>query len=178
MKIQDATKELSRKAGQLLTDATKLRQSAERTLSELRKLQNGFRQKEEAEREEKLREEQAKAISAQSKAWTMPDDVPEREEKPAAAPKQEAPKQETPKQEAPKQAAPVQETAVKETPKQEPAANAAPRAVRTDARTAPAARPGTAARPAAPQDRRPAFQQGQRTDAPAGMAQRGPRPAP
>ena len=166
MKIQDATKELSRKAGQLFTDATKLRQSAEKTLSELRKLQNGFRQKEEAEREEQLRREQEKAISAQSKAWTMPDDVPVKEETPVA-PKQEEAQKPTPTAEKP-----AEEKAA-------PAERPAPAAV-SAARPAPAVRPVQAARPAQGQERRPAQQQGQpfRTDSAAGTAPRGMRPAP
>ena len=81
MKVQDATKELSRRAAKLLGDVGSVRQAAEKTLAELRKIESGFVQKEEAEREEKRREEQQKALSAQSKAWTMPDDVPPVEEK-------------------------------------------------------------------------------------------------
>ena len=88
MKVQDATKELSRRAAKLLGDVTGVRTAAEKTLAELRKIENGFTQQQEAEREEKRREEQQKALSSQSKAWTMPDDVPveKAEEKaPAAA---------------------------------------------------------------------------------------------
>ncbi|MBP3657607.1 MAG: hypothetical protein J6K32_13070, partial [Clostridia bacterium] len=81
MKVQDATKELSRRAAKLLGDMTSVRSAAEKTLAELRKIENGFVQQEEAQREEKRREEQQKALSAQSKAWTMPDDVPAVEEK-------------------------------------------------------------------------------------------------
>ena len=77
MKVQDATKELSRRAAKLLGDVTGVRTAAEKTLAELRKIENGFTQQQEAEREEKRREEQQKALSSQSKAWTMPDDVPE-----------------------------------------------------------------------------------------------------
>ncbi|MBR5560605.1 MAG: hypothetical protein IKU73_04250, partial [Clostridia bacterium] len=76
MKVQDATKELSRRAAKLLGDVGSVRQAAEKTLAELRKIESGFMQREEAEREEKRREEQQKALSSQSKAWTMPDDVP------------------------------------------------------------------------------------------------------
>ena len=76
MKVQDATKELSRRAAKLLGDVTGVRTAAEKTLAELRKIENGFTQQQEAEREEKRREEQQKALSSQSKAWTMPDDVP------------------------------------------------------------------------------------------------------
>ena len=90
MKVQDATKELSRGAAKLLSDVASVRQQAEKTLAELRKIENGFMQQEEAQREEKRREEQEKALKSQSKAWTMPDDVPAAEEKkeapqPAAA---------------------------------------------------------------------------------------------
>ena len=76
MKVQDATKELSRRAAKLLGDVGGVRAAAEKTLAELRKIESSFMQREEAEREEKRREEQQKALSAQSKAWTMPDDVP------------------------------------------------------------------------------------------------------
>ena len=81
MKVQDATKELSRRAAKLLGDVGSVRSAAEKTLAELRKIESGFMQREEAEREEKRREEQQKALSSQSKAWTMPDDVPPVEEK-------------------------------------------------------------------------------------------------
>ena len=93
MKVQDATKELSRRAAKLLGDVTGVRTAAEKTLAELRKIENGFTQQQEAEREEKRREEQQKALSSQSKAWTMPDDVPvekteEKKEQPKPAAKQ------------------------------------------------------------------------------------------
>ena len=90
MKVQDATKELSRRAAKLLGDVGSVRAAAEKTLAELRKIESGFVQREEAEREEKRREEQQKALSSQSKAWTMPDDVPPVEEKKEE--KKEAPK--------------------------------------------------------------------------------------
>ena len=90
-RIQDATKELSQKAGKLLGDATRVRQSAEKTLSEMRRIADGFRQQAEAERQEKLRQEQQKAISQQTKAWTMPDDVPQTHEAPAPAPEADKP---------------------------------------------------------------------------------------
>ena len=62
MKVQDATKELSRRAAKLLGDVTGVRTAAEKTLAELRKIENGFTQQQEAEREEKRREEQQKAM--------------------------------------------------------------------------------------------------------------------
>ena len=107
MKVQDATKELSRRAAKLLGDVGSVRQAAEKTLAELRKIESGFVQREEAEREEKRREEQLKALSAQSKAWTMPDDVP------AAEPVKEEPKKEE-KKEAPQTAPKAEEKPVQE----------------------------------------------------------------
>ena len=52
MKVQDATKELSRRAAKLLGDVTGVRTAAEKTLAELRKIENGFTQQQEAERGE------------------------------------------------------------------------------------------------------------------------------
>lgn len=118
MKVQDATKELSRRAAKLLGDVTGVRTAAEKTLAELRKIESGFTQQQEAEREEKRREEQQKALSSQSKAWTMPDDVPEeKKEEKKAEPVQESKPVET---EA-KQAAPAPRT-----PQSAPAQNARP----------------------------------------------------
>ncbi|MED9821738.1 MAG: translation initiation factor IF-2 [Christensenellales bacterium] len=97
MKVQDATRELSRRAAKLLGDVGSVRAQAEKTLAELRKIENGFVQREEAEREEKRREEQQRALSAQSKAWTMPDDVPPAVEEKKAEPKEE--KKEAPRAE-------------------------------------------------------------------------------
>jgi len=114
MKVQDATKELSRRAAKLLGDVGSVRQAAEKTLAELRKIESGFMQREEAEREEKRREEQQKALSSQSKAWTMPDDVPpapvaqEKKEEKKEAPKAEEKPVEKP---AEKPAAPAEERA-------------------------------------------------------------------
>ena len=111
MKVQDATKELSRRAAKLLVDVTGVRTAAEKTLAELRKIESGFTQQQEAEREEKRREEQQKALSSQSKAWTMPDDVPEekKEEKKAEPVQESKPVETEAKQPAPApQSAPAQ----------------------------------------------------------------------
>ena len=108
MKVQDATKELSRRAAKLLGDVTGVRTAAEKTLAELRKIESGFTQQQEAEREEKRREEQQKALSSQSKAWTMPDDVPEekKEEKKAEPVQESKPVETEAKQVAPAPRAP------------------------------------------------------------------------
>ncbi len=149
MKVQDATKELSRGAAKLLSDVASVRQQAEKTLAELRKIENGFMQQEEAQREEKRREEQEKALKSQSKAWTMPDDVPAAEEK----------------KEAPQPAAAAQKSA--------PAAQAAPAAPSAPAaQAAPAARPAPAQRPMGQQQGRPAGQ-----GAPRAAQGGAPRPA-
>jgi len=152
MKVQDATKELSRRAAKLLGDVGSVRMAAEKTLAELRKIESGFVQREEAEREEKRREEQQRALSSHSKAWTMPDDVP------AAEPKKEEPKQEE-KKEAP-QTAPK----AAEKPEEKPAERPAPRAQQ-----------------AAPQGQRPMGQNGPRpmregNFQPRQPGQNGPRP--
>ena len=118
MKVQDATKELSRRAAKLLGDVTGVRTAAEKTLAELRKIESGFTQQQEAEREEKRREEQQKALSSQSKAWTMPDDVPEeKKEEKKAEPVQES----KPVEAEAKQAAPAPRA-----PQSAPAQNARP----------------------------------------------------
>ncbi len=103
IKVQEATKELSRRAAKLLGDVSSVRQAAEKTLAELRKLENGFTQKAEAEREEKRREEQQKALDSQSKAWTMPDDVPA----PAVEEKKEAPQEKPVRPAQPRETAPA-----------------------------------------------------------------------
>ena len=126
VKIQDATKELSRKAVDLLGEATRVRQSAEATLAELRRLHSGFRMQAEAEREEKLREEQQKAISQQSKAWTMPDDVAqEPQEKPAPAEPAAAQPAAVNQPEAPAAAQQENPEGAKPAPEQKPAAQPA-----------------------------------------------------
>ena len=159
MKVQDATKELSRRAAKLLGDVSGVRSAAEKTLAELRKIESGFMQREEAEREEKRREEQQRALNSQSKAWTMPDDVPPVEEK-----KEE-------KKEAPKAEAPVQE--------QKPAA--APRAPQGNAPVQPRAQ-GQAPQGQAPQGQRPMgngprpMREGNFAPRPQGQGQQGPRP--
>ena len=132
MKVQDATKELSRRAAKLLGDVGSVRAQAEKTLAELRKIESGFVQREEAEREEKRREEQQRALSAQSKAWTMPDDVPPAEEK-----------KEEEQKEAPQAAEkPAQEERAPRAAQAAPASQAAPAAQTAPAQQAASAQQG------------------------------------
>ena len=63
MKVQDATKELSRRAAKLLGDVGSVRQAAEKTLAELRKIESGFVQKEEAEREKQMQSVKANMLN-------------------------------------------------------------------------------------------------------------------
>ncbi len=146
MKVQDATKELSRKAAALLKDVSGVRMAAEKTLAELRKLESGFVKQEEAVREEKRREEEQKAIKTQSVAWTMPDDVPAAEEKKEA-----------------------QKPAQPEKPAQEEKA-AAPQAAQTRAPRAQGERPMNDRGP------RPMGDRGPRAQGDRPMGDRGPRP--
>ena len=46
IKVQDATKELSRGAAKLLSDVSGVRQQAEKALAELRNIENSFMQQE------------------------------------------------------------------------------------------------------------------------------------
>ena len=147
MKVQDATKELSRRAAKLLGDVTGVRTAAEKTLAELRKIESGFTQQQEAEREEKRREEQQKALSSQSKAWTMPDDVPEekKEEKKAEPVQQSKPAETEAKQPAPapraQQSAPAQTARPQNAAPRAQQGNFAPRGQQGGQRPANAPRP-------------------------------------
>ena len=171
VKVQEATKELSQGAGKLLEDVTRVRRNAQDLLQSLKKVEASFVQKEEEIKEQQLKEQQRQILSAQSKAWTMPD--AEEVAAPEPAPKKETPAAEKPASEAPKEESkPAQAaSAVEEARPVQPAAKA------------PAAPAGTPVRPGAqqqgvrPQQPRP-VQQGPRPGAP--MQQQGGmnRPAP
>ncbi len=84
VKLKDATKELSKDAGGVLEEATRVKRSAEGLLQTLRKLENQFIREEEQRRAQEKLEEQQKLAEQHTKAWTMPD------EEEAVAPKVEA----------------------------------------------------------------------------------------
>ncbi len=84
VKLKDATKELSKDAGGVLEEATRVKRSAEGLLQSLRKLENQFIREEEQRRAQEKLEEQQKLAEQHTKAWTMPD------EEEAAAPALEA----------------------------------------------------------------------------------------
>ncbi len=109
VKLKDATKELSRDAGGVLEEATRVKRSAEGLLQSLRKLENQFIRDEEQRRAQEKLEEQQKLAEQHTKAWTMLDEdeaaivhakeeaappAPEqviKEQTPAAPPAAEAP---------------------------------------------------------------------------------------
>ena len=97
VKLKDATKELATGAGAVLSDATRVRKSADALMQSLRKLEVKFTREEEERVAREKREEQEKLLSSHSKAFTMPDDEPQAQ----PVPKAEAPAQAQPQQAAP-----------------------------------------------------------------------------
>jgi translation initiation factor IF-2 len=122
VKLKDATKELATGAGAVLSDATRVRKSADALMQSLRKLEVKFTREEEERVAREKREEQEKLLSSHSKAFTMPDD-----DEPQAQP---VPKAEAPAQAQPQQAAPK--------PEAKPAAPEAPKAETKPAEAKPA----------------------------------------
>ena len=159
VKVQEATKELSQGAGKLLEEVTRVRKSAQDLLQSLKKAESSFLQKEEELKEQELKEQQRQIMSAQSKAWTMPDAeepaAPEPEPQ-AAAPAQKKPVVEEKPAQAPQPAEkrPQPTAPVRPAPARPAATSGAP-AQRT-------ARPVTPAAPGAQRPmQRPAAQGGQ-----------------
>ena len=74
VKLKDATKELSKEAGSVLEEATRVKRSAEGLLQSLRKLENQFIRDEEQRRAQEKLEEQQKLAEQHTKAWTMLDE--------------------------------------------------------------------------------------------------------
>ncbi len=74
VKLKDATKELSKDAGGVLEEATRVKRSAEGLLQTLRKLENQFIREEEQRRAQEKLEEQQKLAEQHTKAWTMLDE--------------------------------------------------------------------------------------------------------
>ena len=132
VKLKDATKELATGAGAVLSDATRVRKSADALMQSLRKLEVKFTREEEERVAREKREEQEKLLSSHSKAFTMPDDD---EPQAQPVPKAEAPAQAQPQQAAPK---PQAETPVEAKPEAKPAAPEAPKAETKPAEAKPA----------------------------------------
>ena len=156
VKLKDATKELATGAGAVLSDATRVRKSADALMQSLRKLEVKFTREEEERVAREKREEQEKLLSSHSKAFTMPDDD---EPQAQPVPKAEAPAQAQPQQAAPKPQAekPVEAKPAPEAPKAEakPAPEAPKAEVKAEAKPAapeaPKAEAKPEAKPAAPE---------------------------
>ena len=140
VKVQEATKELSQGAGKLLEEVTRVRKSAQDLLQSLKKAESSFLQKEEELKEQELKEQQRQIMSAQSKAWTMPD--AEEPAAPEAEPQAAAPVQKKPEE----KLAPAPQPVAEKRP--QPAAPAAP--------ARPAAPAPVSGAPASPRPMRPA----------------------
>ena len=172
VKLKDATKELAADASKVLSEATRVRKSADSLVQSLKKLESRYVREKEEKAAQQRREEQQKVISSHSKAFTMLDEeekaqvaavqaAAEREaleaeqktEKKAeeeAAPKAEAAKAETAKTaekaEDPKPEAP-------KAAKAEGTKTEAPKAVKAEGVKAEAAAKPAAAKPAAKEAR-------------------------
>ena len=162
LKVQEATKELSLGASQLLEDISIVRRTTQDTLQSLKRLESAFLHVDEERREQQKMEAQRQILDAQSKAWTMPDS-----EEAVAAPPQtpvseaapqtpvsqasvaDAPASQTPASQTPVSQTPASQTPVAQTPvSQTPASQAeAPAAQARPAQRPAQAAPGDAPRP-------------------------------
>ena len=151
VKVQEATKELSQGAGKLLEEVTRVRKSAQDLLQSLKKAESSFLQKEEELKEQELKEQQRQIMSAQSKAWTMPD--AEEPAAPEAEPQAAAPVQKKPEE----KPAPAPQPAVEKRPQPAvtPAAPVRPAAPAPASGAPVAPRPVRPAAPVAPGAQRP-----------------------
>ena len=183
VKLKDATKELATGAGAVLSDATRVRKSADALMQSLRKLEVKFTREEEERVAREKREEQEKLLSSHSKAFTMPDDD---EPQAQPVPKAEAPAQAQPQQAAPKPQAekPVEAKPAPEAPKAEakPAPEAPKAEVKAEAKPAapeaPKAEAKPEAKPAAPEAPKAEPKPAEAKPAKPYIGQRMPQPVP
>ena len=73
LKVQEATKELSLNASKLLENVTRIRRSADATLSQLKQIEQTFVRAEEERLEREKLQRQREALESQSNAWIMPE---------------------------------------------------------------------------------------------------------
>ena len=159
VKLKDATKELSSDARKTLDEASRVRKAADDLLRSLKEMEKGFVRKQQEEAAQLKREEQLRAQSSHSMAYTsegglvhkteetpapaeVPAEKPKAQEAPAA-PKAEQPKAEAPRaaaQEAPRPEAPKAEAPKAEQPQPEAPRAAAQEAPKPEAPKADAAR--------------------------------------
>ena len=195
--LKDATKELTQDAGKVLAEATGIRKRADALIQSLRELERGYQRQADEENARIKQEEQLRARSAQSKAYTsesgfaveeeapqviaaepapaQAEAAPVREEKPAAA-EAPAPKAEKTEPKAPEavQAAPEtpareEKPAAAEKPAKAEPETAAPKAAAQSAQAAQ--QPRRAPQPQAPSAAKPQ----QQAQKPAQEGQRAPR---
>ena len=164
LKVQEATKELSLNASKLLENVTRIRRSADATLSQLKQIEQTFVRAEEERLEREKLQRQREALESQSNAWIMPEEAepaPKAEAPAAEAPAKEAAPAEKPQPETVKE--PAAEKPVSPAPaKQEAAAQEKPAAPKPVQQPAAAAAPQSAQRP----QQRPPVQQGARPQQP------------
>ena len=165
LKVQEATKELSLNASKLLENVTRIRRSADATLSQLKQIEQTFVRAEEERLEREKLQRQREALESQSNAWIMPEEAepaPKAEAPAAEAPAKEAAPAEKPQPETVKE--PAAEKPVSPAPaKQEAAAQEKPAAPKPVQQPAATAAPQSAQRP----QQRPPVQQGARPQQPA-----------
>ena len=126
VKLAEATKELGKKADEMLEDSSRVRKSLDSVIQGLRRKRNQFRLIEEEEQKKKKLEEQQLLMSQHTKAWVMMDEEQQAAMELASSAAQEEP---APSVEQPAETPAVQEPAVPaEKPEQIPAPAAAPEA--------------------------------------------------
>ena len=153
VKLKDATKELAADASKVLSEATRVRKSADSLVQSLKKLESRYVREKEEKAAQQRREEQQKVISSHSKAFTMLDEeekaqvaavqaAAEKEALKAEKQAEEAPapKTEAPKAEASKAAAKAEASKAEalQAPKAEETKAEAPKAAKAET---PAAKP-------------------------------------
>ena len=126
VKLAEATKELGKKADEMLEDSSRVRKSLDSVIQGLRRKRNQFRLIEEEEQKKKKLEEQQLLMSQHTKAWVMMDEEQQAAMELASSAAQEEP---APSVEQPAEPPAVQEPAVPaEKPEQIPTPAAAPEA--------------------------------------------------
>ena len=102
VKLAEATKELGRKADEMLENSGRVRKSLDSVIQGLRRKRNQFRLIEEEEQKRKKLEEQQLLMSQHTKAWVMMDDEQKAAMEIASAAAQPAPQEPAPEQPEPR----------------------------------------------------------------------------
>ena len=102
VKLAEATKELGRKADEMLENSGRVRKSLDSVIQGLRRKRNQFRLIEEEEQKRKKLEEQQLLMSQHTKAWVMMDDEQKAAMEIASAAAQPAPQEPAPEKPEPR----------------------------------------------------------------------------